>query len=354
MSLRPQPELSYPERLATFEGYWHDAEATARQLAATGHVYDRPPLEALEEGSRCISCAAFVPRVASIRILEGPIGEHATGYEHHPARGFNLHHPKCIYLQSRIPLEVRVESAGTSAQFVDLKSRFERMSTYPSSMTREHTGTIATAQTSSFFSLPTELRLQIYSYIMPKLDSNSSIVALNDSGRILTETAFKKIGRRDTTKTNLLRTCHAIYDEAIDVIYSNITYRFVTSKVLYMFLRRIGHRGRQLLKSIDLECGWREDAITLALLASCPKLQSITLRFSRPWLIYQSAPIWVLDGVGCLLQLRGLEVVKLEQAYEGKPFLSLASKDGKLVESELKRPRGAKGSVRWISGTIDI
>ncbi|KXS98498.1 hypothetical protein AC578_2621 [Pseudocercospora eumusae] len=353
MFLPPQPELSYPQRLATFEGYWDEAEATARQLAATGHVYDRPPLEALEEGSRCVSCAAFVPRFASLRILEGPIGENVAGYENHPARGFNLHHPKCIYLQTRIPLEVRVESAGASAQFGDLKSRFERMSTYQSINTRQRTTATAAAQTSSFFTLPTELRLQIYSYILPKLDSNTGIVALNDTGRILTETAFKKKGRRDTTKTNLLGTCHAIYDEAIDVIYSNITYRFATSKVLYMFLRRIGHRGRQLLKSVDLLCGFREDAITLALLASCPKLQSITLRFSRPWLIYQSAPIWVLDGVACLLQVSGLEEVKLEQAYEGKPFLSLASKDGQLVESELKRPRGAKGSVRWINGIID-
>ncbi|KXT08635.1 hypothetical protein AC579_6562 [Pseudocercospora musae] len=353
MSLRPPPELSYPERLATFEGYWDESEATARQLAATGHVYDRPPLEALEQGSRCISCAAFMPRVASVRILEGPISDNVAGHEYHPTRGFNLHHPKCTYLQSRIPFEVRVESARTSAQFEDLKSRFEWMSTYQSPNIRQQTGAAAAAQTSSFFTLPAELRLQIYSYIMPKLDGTTSIVALNDSGRVLRDTAFKKIGRRDTTTTNLLGTCHVIYDEAIDAIFSNITYRFATSKVLYMFLRRIGHRGRQLLKSVDLVCGCREDAVTLALLAACPKLQNITLRFPRPWLIYQSAPIWVLDGVACLLQLSGLEAVRLEQAYEGKPFLSLASKDGQLLARELKRPRGAKGSIRWINGTID-
>ncbi|EME79733.1 uncharacterized protein MYCFIDRAFT_178296 [Pseudocercospora fijiensis CIRAD86] len=236
MSLRLQPELSYPERLATFDGYWDDAEASARQLAATGHVYDRPPLEALEEGSRCISCAAFAPRVASVRILEGPVGDNVTGFERHPARGFNLHHPQCTYLQSRIPLEVRVESAGTGAQFVDLRSKFERMSTYQPPDSQEQSATTAAVQTCSFFTLPTELRLQIYSYVMPKLDAETKIVPLNYSGRILTE-------------TNLLATCHAIYDEAIEMIFSNITYRFATSKELYIFLRRIGHRGRQLLQT---------------------------------------------------------------------------------------------------------
>ena len=50
---------TYAERLQTFEGLWDEYQAAARQLAAIGHVCDKPPLEALEAGSRCISCGMF-------------------------------------------------------------------------------------------------------------------------------------------------------------------------------------------------------------------------------------------------------------------------------------------------------
>lgn len=356
MYSRTGPELSYPERLATFEGFWDHNEATARQLAATGHVYDRPPIEAMYESSHCISCKELTPRASSIKTLEGPMGRTDSDFSHHHAKGFSLHKPGCQFLQSRIPLEIHSETSASNPRIGDLKKRFERVSTSGTAqpVLPEWNDVNAKRQTSPIFSLPTEIRLQIYSYVLPSLESSTTIVPLNhDSGRIITAAGLRKVGRRDTTKINILSTCHLIYEEAVDMIFSNVTYRFDTSKVLYVFLRRIGSRGRQLLKSVDLVCGSREDAITLALLASCPKLKHIVLRFARPWLIYQTAPIWVLDGVACLLELSGLESVKFDETGKAKVYLSSASKDGRMVERELKRPRGSKGNIRWVNGTID-
>ncbi|KAI6896384.1 hypothetical protein KC334_g10943 [Hortaea werneckii] len=341
---------TYPDRLETFNGYWDDNEATARQLAAIGHVFDRPPLEAIEEGSRCVSCSCFVKKELSIRALEG----NSTKNYEQSFKNFTYHRSGCIRLQVRIPLEPQATLGGLHGGFRmhELKSKWEsRNQPQEPPLPRFHVG-----QTSSLFSLPTELRLQIYSMILPALDDITEIVPINrDSARIVTKSGQEKTGPRDLTKSNLLRTCKAIHNEALDLLFTNRTYRFANAKTLYLFLRAIGPTGRALLSRVDIYCGSREDAITFALLATCPKLRHITLRMPRPRLLFPLAPIWQVDGVACLLSLSGLEDVGFEECGASFPrFLQEGSHDAQLVRRELMRARGERSRVRWVGGFPDL
>ncbi|TKA31348.1 hypothetical protein B0A50_02193 [Salinomyces thailandicus] len=340
---------TYPDRLATFSGYWDDQEATARQLAAIGHVYDRPPLEAIEEGSRCSSCSNFVRRGLSARALEGDTGSYGESFEI-----FQFHRPHCIRLQVRIPLEPQATFGGLYGGFrmQEMRSRWERkIQPQIAQTSRFHVG-----QTSSLFSLPTELRLQIYSMILPSLDHVTEIVPINrDSSRVVTRTGQEKTGPRDLTKSNLLRTCRAIHNEALDILYTNRTYRFANAKTLYLFLRAIGRAGRDLLGQIDVYCGSREDAITFALLSTCPKLRAMTIRLPRPKLIFPRSPIWLVDGVACLLFLSGLEDVRFGDCGSNFPhYLNDPKDDAALIRRELTRPKWSPGNIRWVDGYLDL
>ncbi|KAI7366384.1 hypothetical protein KC354_g4180 [Hortaea werneckii] len=341
---------TYPDRLETFSGYWDDNEATARQLAAIGHVFDRPPLEAIEEGSRCVSCSCFVKKDLSIRALEG----NSTSNYEQSFKNFTYHRSGCIRLQVRIPLEPQATLGGLHGGFRmhELKSKWEsRNQPQEPPLPRFHVG-----QTSSLFSLPTELRLQIYSMILPALDDITEIVPINrDSARVVTKSGQEKTGPRDLTKSNLLRTCKAIHNEALDLLFTNRVYRFANAKTLYLFLRAIGSTGRALLSRVDIYCGSREDAITFALLATCPKLRHLTLRMPRPRLLFPLAPIWQVDGVACLLALSGLEEVEFKECGASFPrFLREGCHDAELVRRELRRGRGERSCVRWVGGFPDL
>lgn len=345
--------LTYPERLDTF-AYWIENETTARQLAALGHVCDRPPLEALEEGSHCVTCNAFVKRADSVKALEGPFNnsiiDHARGFD-----GFSLHHPRCDRLQVRIPLDTYITLPGylSSARMSDVRNMWERRSKPAAKMRlgERHT------QSSSLFSLPTELRLQIYSMILPVMDKVTPIMSLNrDSARIVTQMGYEKMGPRDMAKINLLCTCRAVHDEALDLLFTNITYKFDSTKLLYLFLRHIGSYGRQLLESIDILCHHREDAVAFSLLATCTKLKRINIRSRRPALMKPPRGLWIEDGVACLLELRGLKTVTFgEHAGHNAPgYLDDTKPDAAIVRRELTRPRGEKGGVRWVDGHLDL
>lgn len=351
--------MSYPDRLATFQGFWDDHQATARQLAAIAHVYDRPPLEALEEGSRCISCSAFVRREHSIRALEGSVS--SSGSYEHGFENFVFHLPGCIRLQIRMPLDPQATMGGLHGGFriSDMRSRFERRST---AMPTEAASGEERRQTSSLFSLPTELRLEIYSHVLPSLDSVTEIVPLNrDSARVVTKTGQEKTGPRDLTKANLLRTCKAVHNEALDILYNLTTYKFISTKILsatktlYLFLRHIGKAGRELLRSVDVWCGNREDALAFALLATCSKLRAITIRLPRPVVLFPGAPIWCIDGMACLLSLSGLEEVRFgDCGPEFKMHMDESKHDAAIIKRELTRARGTAGSVRWVDGYLDV
>ncbi|KAK3067623.1 hypothetical protein LTR53_015402 [Teratosphaeriaceae sp. CCFEE 6253] len=250
-----QASLTYLERLQTFQGYWDDNEATARQLAAIGHVYDRPPLEALEEGSRCISCSQFTQREWSIRALEGPLGD-SQSTNHYAGRfvGFQFHHASCIHLQVRIPLEAEAVFPGLLGghSVSEARARWEQRISHASPPPMAQS-TRTRPQSSPFFRLPTELRLLIYEMVLPKLDEATEITTLNgDSSRIVTRCAHRKRAPRDPTMVNILSTCQAIHGEALDLLYTNRTYVFINCKVLYLFLRHIGAHGRALLSDITL------------------------------------------------------------------------------------------------------
>lgn len=348
--------LTYFERLATFSTFWDAHQAAARQLAAIGHVCDRPPLEALEEGSRCISCSNFVRRDLSIKALEGCIstarGEYGDGFQ-----SFYFHHPSCIRLQVRIPLDPQALLPGLHGGYRlnDVRSRFERkkISSEGGASGRQ------SLQTSSLFSLPVELRLEIYAMILPKLDEVSEIVPLNrDSARVVTAMGYDKNGPRNLTKANLLRTCRAIHNEALDLIYNRVTFQFASRKVMYLFLRHIGTRGRRLLKAVDINCGrgQREDAIAFALLASCEKLRAITIRLGRPKLLLPPAPIWMTDGVACMLSLSGLEEVRFGacKSENGLPYMDDSKPDGAIIRRELTRAKGEPCGIAWVNGHLDL
>lgn len=234
----------------------------------------------------------------------------------------------------------------------EMKSKWEkRTQPHEPPLPRFHVG-----QTSSLFSLPTELRLQIYTMILPALDDVVEIVPINrDSARVVTKSGQEKTGPRDLTKSNLLRTCKAIHTEAVDILFTNRTYRFANAKALYLFLRAIGSTGRALLSRVDVYCGNREDAITFALLATCPKLRVLTLRVPRPRLLFPLSPIWQVDGIACLLSLSGLEEIGFAECGASFPrFLQDGSHDAELVRRELMRSRGAPSRVRWVGRFPDL
>lgn len=342
--------LTYPERLRTFEDCWDNNHTTARQLAAIGHVCDRPPLEAREEGSRCVSCGAFVQKDLSIKALEGNPTS-STKYED-SFTSFNFHHPGCTRLQVRIPLDPQALLPGLHGSRIDdLRRRFERKPITRDSQTQ----TQRASQSSSLFSLPTEIRLQIYMMILPCLDGVTKIVQLNsDSPRVVTSVVFQKAGPRDTTKANILRTCKAVNEEAIDLLYSQTTFKFASTKVMYLFLRGIGHAGRQQIKSVEINCGGREDAIAFALLASCEKLRAICIRLPRAVLLFPRAPIWIVDGATCLLALKGLEEVIFGSCESSTNSLSDDKPDAAIIRKELTKPRNSPIPIECLQGYYNV
>lgn len=329
--------LTYAERIHTFEGLWDDCLTVARQLAAIGHVSDRPPLETLEDGSRCISCAKFVKKDQSIRAF-GDTATSSDSYED-DLGNFNLHHPSCDRLQVRIPLEPQALLGGLyGSRFEDLRSKWERRSTARNAIVPLE----KVSQSSSLFSLPTEIRLGIYAMVLPSLDKETDIVTLNgESSRVITKQGQDKTGPRDITKPNILRTCRTVNEEAIDLIYAHTAFKFQSTKVMYLFLRSIGKPGRSLIKAVDVYCGGREDAIAFAMLASCEQLRAITIRLPRPVMLFsRPPPLWVLDGMSCLLALSGLEKVSFGSC--GPRFHSMTDDkpDAAVIRKELTRPRG--------------
>jgi hypothetical protein len=191
--------------------------------------------------------------------------------------------------------------------------------------------------------------------ILPTLDRTTTIVPLNkDSGRIITSTGFDKRGPRDATKIHLLSTCRAVHEEAADILFSKITYTFHSTKTLYLFLRHIGAHGRRLLRSVDVIAGGREDAITFALLGACPKLQCVTIRLPRPKLLFPGARTWHIDGMATLLDISGLETVRLGSCDTKWGYLEDGSHDARILRRELTRPKGEPGQIRWVNGTLDI
>lgn len=333
------PNLSFATRLLSFEDQWPENHTAARQLAALGHVCDRPPLESLEEGSRCADCGLFIPKQMSVEALEGSMDSSSLS---------TFHKPKCARLQIRMPFE----TYRATLDYSSLVDRWERRSRFSQTSQPQR----ELPQTSGLFELPTELRLQIYSYILPNISEVTEVVPLHrDSSRKITKAGFDRPGRRDKTKANLLLACKAIYIEALDLLYSNTTFKVDTTRTLYLFLRNVGHVGRQMLRAIDITCGQREDAVAFALLGSCKELRSLTIRLARPKLLLPMAPLWVADGVACLLSLSGLEEIKFGESSKATHMdMSDEKPDAAILRKELTRLRGTPSGVREVNGVLDV
>ena len=346
--------LTYAERLETFVGCWDEDLTTARQLAAIGHICDRPPLEALEEGSHCISCDAFVCRALSVRAL-GANRVSAGSYEQ-DMDNFNFHHPSCTRLQVRIPLDPQAVLPGlhTAYNMNNIRAKWEKRIAADS----RPTPTARAAQSSSLFSLPTELRLEIYRMILPSIHDTTQITQLHrDSPRVLNSRTFFQSGPRDTSAQNILQTCRAVHGEALELLYPKTTFQFCGqdgAKVLFLFLRSIGEAGRSLVKSVDVQCGSREDAMAFALLASCAKLRSITIRLPRPRALFPRPPIWVHDGMSALLELSELQNVNFRPAEASATSMSDEHSDAAVIRKELTRPRGTPSSISVVNGFLDL
>lgn len=340
--------LTYSERLQTFSGFWDDDLPTARQLAAIGHICDRPPVEALDEGSHCITCSAFVNRETSVKAL----GSTSSASYAADFSNFSFHQPSCTRLQVRIPLEPQSLMGMYGYHMQDVRAKWERRI---ASQGRRSAPSERVMQSSSLFSLPTELRLEIYKQVLPELENVTPIVQLNkDSARVITDLGSKK--PRDAAKLNILRTCRAVHDEAMDLLYSNTTFEFFGkdgTKVLYLFLRSIGQAGRYLIRAVDVQCGNREDAIAFALLASCEKLKSIIIRLPRAVILFPRPPIWCIDGMSCLLALRGLKEVTYERPDTGPLQMRDETPDAAIIRRELMRPKGTPGDLKSIVGYMD-
>lgn len=348
------PSLSVNQRLDTFVGLWDDHWLTALQLAAIGHVSDRPPLESFEPGSRCTICAAFAPKADSITALQGSLITSHTYTTN--LRNLTFHKPGCIHHQVRLPLDPRAIIPGLHGglRVHQLRQNWESKLQPPRPPSASKP--IERTQTNPLFTLPPELRLQIYALVLPSLPPVNEIVPLNsDSAVTTTLTAQQKTGPLDKTRTNILQACRTIHAEALSLLYSQTTHKFANTKTLYLFLRHIGDTGRSELRHVDICCGWREDAVAFALLQSCVQLRSMTIRLKRPRLLFPRAPLWVVDGICCLLGLRGLEKVEFEgTGEEGVNCLLEGMGDAKVVTREVMRGRGERGGVREVEGGLDV
>jgi len=295
-----------------------------------------------------MDCGHFLPMATSVSALESSLVITNSLLA--------FHEPKCTRLQLRMPLEATRSAALDYSSLVD---RWERRShptsPTPSSSTSHHPQP-SLPQTSHMFRLPTELRLQIYSYILPSVSALTEIVPLHrDSPRTITKTGFSRPGPRDKTKANLLLACRAIYTEALDLLFRNTVFKLDTTRALFLFLRNIGPVGRQRVRAIDVTCGQREDAVAFALLGSCEALKSLTLRLARPRLLFPMAPLWVSEGVACLLALSGLEEVKFgESCGAQRVDLGEGMHDAAVLRRELTRTRGVASGVREVCGVLDL
>ena len=84
-----------------------------------------------------------------------------------------------------------------------------------------------------------------------------------------------------------------------------------------------------------------DHAVAFALLAVCESLQSIRIRLPRPRLFLTRAPVWSMDGMTCLLMLRGLQEATFADETTLPPhYLSDRSgDDAALVRQLLTRTR---------------
>lgn len=333
------PGPSFSSRLKTFENQWPDHQTTARQLAALGHVCDRPPLESLEEGSRCISCGLFIPKEGSVRALEGPLNTV-------PATPF--HNPKCIRLQLRIPINTQ----STAIDYASLVNRWNQRrsaAALPPQPTDTRHPSKPSQTGSPLMKLPPELRLQIYFYILPTLPSETELTSLNrDSSRIIrTHTGVPiPIAPRGNVKSKLtlLQTCKTLHFEALDYMYAQTTFRVNTTRDLYLFLRTVGPAGRAALRAVDVTCGQREDAVAFALLGACGGMGKLVIRLARGQLLPKGAALWVTEGMGSLLALRGLEEVRFGECC-GVVGVDLGEgmEGAEIIRREVMRGRGEVG-----------
>ena len=347
-----------------------------------GHIADRPPIEAIEEGSHCISCNIFLPKEDALRALEGPLCRNHVNGDGMPTVP-NLHHPNCGRLQVRIPLEGRTVLTGSWSSYRSIRRESSRMEEdedddeaedddggkEDATQTR-HDSKKPLASSSNpqsrLLSLPTELLLEIASYIFPAFPSELQIMPLaRDSPHLTAYPRLRYPPQPDSLPStmllssflSLLATSRSLHNTLLPLLYPpSTTFAFASSSTLYLFLRQISHAGRRALRHLSIPFSpSRCDAPTLALLSTCPNLRTLTLRIPRAVLLDPRPSLWQIESLATLLEISGLEEVEFEGGGGGNTtYMDSTHADGQFLIEKLTRPRGSPSGVRWVGGYPDI
>ena len=91
----------------------------------------------------------------------------------------------------------------------------------------------------------------------------------------------------------------------------------------------------------------------MALLAACPRVTWVTVRMQRTALLPPRAPMWLVDGVAALLELRGMENVHVGQRHSGN-WDEIETVETDVIGRELRRAKGEESGVRWVNGCMDL
>lgn len=349
-----------------------------------GHIADRPPIEAIEEGSHCITCNIFLPKEDALRALEGPLCRNHVNGDGMPTVP-NLHHPNCGRLQVRIPLEGRTVLTGSWSSYRSIRRESSRVEEdddeaeeddqegeedATQTQTRHHNWKTPSSkqQQSRLLSLPTELLLEIASYLFPVFPPELQIMPLaRDSPHLTTYPRLRYPPQPSspssptppptTTFLSLLSTSLTLHTTLLPLLYPpSTTFNFPSSSTLYLFLRHISHAGRLALRHLSLPFSpSRSDAPTLALLSTCPNLRSLTLRIPRAVLLDPRPSLWQIESLATLLEISGLERVEFAGGGGGNTtYMDSTHADGQFLIEKLTRPRGSPSGVRWVGGYPDI
>lgn len=143
------------------------------------------------------------------------------------------------------------------------------------------------------FTLPLEIRLEIYNYLLihptfnpyEKLNSPSVCTISTDD---LLNRAGKPVIYCVTIRTALLLVCKQIHAEAISILYSRNSFRFHHPKILLKFLIQIGQANIRHIKHLQIVVPWNQESwifwpaeLLCKLSSDAKNLQNVEITFER-------------------------------------------------------------------------
>ena len=331
--------LTYGQRLSTFQRDWSDALDVAVQLAAIGYE-SIGVVCGTGVTARCISCTGWIEKSFAIKAIGNVLPRQSQDL--FKLLLFKFHRRGCVRFPLSLPrglgnygiiglpnfYRLPYVNEGTP----NVNERFDA---------QQECDEIQTPRV-GLFSLPTEIRLKIYAMVLPRLERTTRMGLLQEdvngaewgdpyapgeasstyevtSSRRSPSPSLPPSWEPPVSKLSIACTCRMMRDEALDLLYSQTTFQFhgiEGTKQMHLFLTTVGAAARQMITSVDVECGTCEDAAAFALLSTCPRLRSITLRLPRQILLLPQSPIWVTECVDCMLSLRALTYVVIADPFQ--------------------------------------